>query len=124
MATTKRSTRRRAAPDAASSRDTRSAGPLTATLSGVADSVQQVWLAGLGALGRAQSEGSRLFEALAGEGREVQDRALHRVGERADALLETLLRVRARTVDIELSTQSFRITGDPTHVAERDAALQ
>lgn len=35
------------------------------------DSAQQVWLAGIGALARAQSEGSRLFEQLAEEGRAV-----------------------------------------------------
>ena len=34
-------------------------------------SAQQVWLAGIGALARAQSEGSRLFEQLAEEGRQV-----------------------------------------------------
>lgn len=37
------------------------------------DSAQQVWLAGIGALARAQSEGSRLFEQLAEEGRAVGD---------------------------------------------------
>lgn len=35
------------------------------------DSAHQVWLAGIGALARAQSEGSRLFEQLAEEGRAV-----------------------------------------------------
>ncbi|WP_066095805.1 phasin family protein [Xanthomonas massiliensis] len=90
MATTKKSTRRTAASGAASQRRKRAPGPVSSTLGGVADSVQQVWLAGLGALGRAQSEGTRLFESLASEGREVQDRALNRAGERADALLETI----------------------------------
>jgi len=35
------------------------------------DSAHQVWLAGIGALARAQAEGSRLFEQLAEEGRSV-----------------------------------------------------
>ena len=37
------------------------------------DNAHQVWLAGIGALNRAQSEGSRLFEQLAEEGRQVGD---------------------------------------------------
>jgi poly(hydroxyalkanoate) granule-associated protein len=35
------------------------------------ESAQQVWLAGIGALARAQAEGSRFFEQLAEEGRAV-----------------------------------------------------
>lgn len=34
----------------------------------VGDSAQQVWLAGLGALGRAQTEGGRIFDTLVREG--------------------------------------------------------
>lgn len=39
---------------------------------GLGQSAQQVWLAGIGALGRAQSEGSRLFDSLVEEGSEMQ----------------------------------------------------
>jgi len=39
------------------------------------DNAHQVWLAGIGALARAQAEGSRLFEQLAEEGRQVEDGA-------------------------------------------------
>lgn len=39
------------------------------------ENAHQVWLAGIGALARAQSEGSRLFEQLAEEGRQVEDGA-------------------------------------------------
>ncbi|MCD9032062.1 phasin family protein, partial [Luteimonas sp. Y-2-2-4F] len=35
------------------------------------ESAQRIWLAGLGALGRAQEEGGRLFETLVREGRQV-----------------------------------------------------
>ena len=42
------------------------------TLSG---SAQQVWLAGLGALSRAQAEGSRLFESLVREGESMEARS-------------------------------------------------
>lgn len=40
------------------------------------DNAHQVWLAGIGALARAQSEGSRLFEQLAEEGRQVEGGAV------------------------------------------------
>ncbi len=39
----------------------------------VSDSAQQIWLAGLGALSRAQAEGSRLFESLVREGETVEE---------------------------------------------------
>lgn len=38
------------------------------------DSAQQVWLAGLGALGRAQAEGSRFFDSLVKEGEAFEAR--------------------------------------------------
>lgn len=34
----------------------------------IVDSAQQIWLAGMGAFGRAQEEGTKLFEALVNEG--------------------------------------------------------
>jgi poly(hydroxyalkanoate) granule-associated protein len=37
----------------------------------VMDSAQQIWLAGLGAFAKAQSEGGKLFESLVREGAEV-----------------------------------------------------
>lgn len=40
----------------------------------VANIAQQIWLAGLGALARAQAEGPKLFEALAEEGAAIQER--------------------------------------------------
>ena len=39
------------------------------------ESAQHVWLAGIGALGRAQTEGSRLFASLVEEGEELERRA-------------------------------------------------
>ena len=38
-------------------------------------------------------------------------------------VLETLARTRAETLQVEFSTQSFRISGDPARLAERDAAI-
>lgn len=40
----------------------------------VKDSAQQIWLAGLGAFAKAQEEGSKVFEALVREGRDIQKR--------------------------------------------------
>ncbi|MFG1447589.1 phasin family protein [Xylella fastidiosa] len=37
-------------------------------------SAERVWLAGIGALGRVQSEGARFFEALVNEGEEIKQR--------------------------------------------------
>ncbi|WP_367382592.1 phasin family protein [Stenotrophomonas cyclobalanopsidis] len=44
-------------------------------------SAQQVWLAGLGALGRAQAEGSRFFDGLVKEGEVWESRRRERSGE-------------------------------------------
>ncbi|MGY0559570.1 phasin family protein [Luteimonas sp. A277] len=47
------------------------------------ESAQQVWLAGIGALGRAQSEGSKLFDALVAEGEQLEQRTRQTAGEHA-----------------------------------------
>ncbi|WP_166815936.1 phasin family protein [Luteimonas yindakuii] len=49
--------------------------PETSFPRALGESAQQIWLAGLGALGRAQEEGGRLFETLVREGREVDNTA-------------------------------------------------
>jgi poly(hydroxyalkanoate) granule-associated protein len=41
---------------------------------GVADSAQQIWLAGLGALSRTQQEGGKFFDALVEEGVRIQEK--------------------------------------------------
>ena len=41
----------------------------------IRESASQIWLAGLGAFGKAQEEGGKIFEALVKEGEAVQDRA-------------------------------------------------
>src|SRR5690348_1766466 len=41
---------------------------------GVMDSAQQIWLAGLGALSKAQQEGGKFFETLVEEGVQVQEK--------------------------------------------------
>lgn len=68
------------------------------------DSAQQVWLAGLGALSRAQAEGSRLFEELAEEGRAVgagvgQDGAAARLESLRQTLDAALGRAQSRAAE-------------------------
>ncbi len=46
----------------------------------VKDSAQQIWLAGLGAFGKAQAEGHKVFEALVKEGTALQQRTRAAVG--------------------------------------------
>ncbi|WP_411851342.1 phasin family protein [Stenotrophomonas sp. LGBM10] len=45
------------------------------------DSAQQVWLAGLGAFGRAQAEGSRVFDTLVKEGETIEARNREQAGD-------------------------------------------
>ena len=44
-------------------------------ISEIRESASQIWLAGLGAFGKAQEEGGKIFEALVKEGESVQERA-------------------------------------------------
>ena len=44
-------------------------------ISEIRESASQIWLAGLGAFGKAQVEGGKIFEAMVKEGEAVQDRA-------------------------------------------------
>jgi poly(hydroxyalkanoate) granule-associated protein len=45
------------------------------------DSAQQIWLAGLGAFGRAQAEGSRVFDNLVKEGESIDARNREQTGD-------------------------------------------
>jgi poly(hydroxyalkanoate) granule-associated protein len=56
---------------------------LSKTLS---ESAQQVWLAGVGAFSRAQTEGTKLFESLIKEGLKLEKNALRFAGGQADAV--------------------------------------
>ena len=56
----------------------------------VTESAQQVWLAGLGAFGRAQAEGSRLFDSLVNEGRNIEEKARTRPDAKADGLADSV----------------------------------
>lgn len=82
--TAKKSSRGRAAPagDAQSNADR-----LSASLTG---SAQQIWLAGVGAFGRAQAEGNRLFEGLVREGVTLEKTARNFAGQRAEVVRDVV----------------------------------
>lgn len=58
----------------------------------VRESAQQIWLAGLGAFAKAREERTKVFEALAKEGKNIQKRtralAEERIGEMTDKVSE------------------------------------
>jgi poly(hydroxyalkanoate) granule-associated protein len=60
---------------------------LTKSLS---ESAQQIWLAGVGAFGRAQSEGTKLFEGLVKEGLNLEQTARKLAGNRADVVRDAV----------------------------------
>lgn len=63
------------------------ADKLSKTLS---ESAQQIWLAGVGAFGRAQAEGTKLFESLVKEGLNLENTARKFAGKRADVVREAV----------------------------------
>jgi poly(hydroxyalkanoate) granule-associated protein len=73
---------------------------LSKTLS---ESAQQVWLAGVGAFSRAQTEGTKLFEALIKEGLKLEQNAMKFAGGQADvvrgAVETTVGQARERATD-------------------------
>ncbi len=56
----------------------------------LSESAQQVWLAGVGAFGRAQAEGTKLFEALVKEGMGFEQTARRFAGGRADVVRDAV----------------------------------
>ena len=69
----------------------------------LSESAQQVWLAGVGAFGRAQAEGSKLFETLVKEGLSLEQVtrkvASGRVDAVRDAVESTVGQARERATD-------------------------
>lgn len=59
----------------------------TRTLS---ESAQQIWMAGVGAFGRAQAEGAKLFEALVKEGMTLEQNARKLAGNSADVMRDVV----------------------------------
>lgn len=52
----------------------------------IMDSAQHIWLAGMGAFNRAQSEGTKLFERLVREGLDIEKRARSTAGDRVETV--------------------------------------
>lgn len=69
----------------------------------IVESAQQIWLAGMGAFGRAQAEGTKLFEGLVKEGglleQSTRKLAGHRVEAVRDVVEERVGQVRERAAD-------------------------
>ena len=84
MATFKKSAKKSTAKKTSSASSTDGLGR---TLS---ESAQQIWLAGMGAFGRAQSEGTRLFEGLVKEGLNLEQTARKLAGGQADAVRDAV----------------------------------
>jgi poly(hydroxyalkanoate) granule-associated protein len=84
---------KKAAKKTASSRSTSSvdmqaqAEKLSKTLS---ESAQQIWLAGVGAFGRAQAEGTKLFEGLVKEGLNLEQTARKFAGTRTHVVRDVV----------------------------------
>lgn len=82
----------------------------------VLDSAHRVWLAGLGALARAEEEGSRLFSQLVERGRETEGKRSGGFGERARDTAGSV-RTAAETVGAGIEAQVgevMRRLGVPT----------
>lgn len=56
----------------------------------LSESAQQVWLAGVGAFGRAQAEGGKLFETLVKEGLSLEQTTRKLAGGRVDAVRDAV----------------------------------
>ncbi len=56
----------------------------------ISESAQQIWLAGMGAFNRAQSEGSKLFESLVRDGLSLEQTARKFAGNRAEVVREAV----------------------------------
>ena len=56
----------------------------------ITESAQQIWLAGMGAFNRAQSEGSKLFETLVRDGLSLEQTARKFAGHRANVVRDAM----------------------------------
>jgi len=56
----------------------------------ITESAQQIWLAGMGAFNRAQSEGGKLFESLVRDGLSLEETARKFAGHRAEAVRDAV----------------------------------
>ncbi|WP_196778695.1 phasin family protein [Cognatilysobacter tabacisoli] len=83
MATFKKTAKKSSAKSRAKPTPQQQAEQFTKTIS---ESAQQVWLAGVGAFSRAQTEGNKLFENLVKEGLNLEQTARRFAGGQAEAV--------------------------------------
>ncbi|HEY5759665.1 MAG TPA: phasin family protein [Steroidobacter sp.] len=83
------------------SKSKRASAPPRGAFANVIDTGQQIWLAGLGAVARAQREGPKLFEALVMEGSDFQESQRDNVQERtADIWKDLRSQLDSRTAGV------------------------
>jgi poly(hydroxyalkanoate) granule-associated protein len=87
MAKLKKTAKKTSAKGASTGSASAQAEHLSKTLS---ESAQQIWLAGVGAFGRAQAEGTKLFEALVKEGLSFEQTARKFAGGRAEVVRDVV----------------------------------
>ncbi|MBS0193202.1 MAG: phasin family protein [Proteobacteria bacterium] len=85
MAKLKSSARAKPAPESTESQD-----KLDALRRSISASAQQIWSAGVGAFGRAQAEGTRLFEALVKEGMNIESHTRKMAGGKVEAVRDAV----------------------------------
>lgn len=99
MATLKKTARKRAA----AAKDDNLQAQAERLSKSLGESAQQVWLAGVGAFGRAQAEGGKLFETLVKEGLSLEQTTRKLAGGRVeavrDAVESTVGQARERATD-------------------------
>lgn len=100
---------------------------------GVVDSAQQIWLAGLGALSKTQTEGTKLFDALVREGEAVQARTVKAADSTVDEVKGRVEEIKVKASDnLDKLEQVFeqRVSrvlnslGVPTHDDIRELTRQ
>jgi poly(hydroxyalkanoate) granule-associated protein len=64
--------------------------PTDALPRSIMDSAQQIWLAGMGAFGRAQEEGTKLFESLVKEGSSLEQKTRKLATGKVDAVRDAV----------------------------------
>lgn len=75
MATTRKTTKKTAGRRGAGGARSGAPADDAAAPRSLSDTAQQIWLAGVGAFGRAQAEGTRLFDSLARDGADLEKTA-------------------------------------------------
>ena len=89
MATLKKSARKKTA-SASSSNNEQLQAQAEQLSKRLGESAQQVWLAGVGAFGRAQAEGTKLFETLVKEGLSLEQITRKTAGGKAQAMRDAV----------------------------------